>query len=166
MEPAPDLFGWPYALMDRLPGEQLAGLVARKMVGAGDRLRLAARLGDALAEVQALTWPVAGAFDPATGSVRPTAVFKPDLESLRSYALPPGLDAPAFVREFIARSRRAAPDATTAADEAWAEAVIARAGMPCGSRSTPAACCRTTRKPTWPPCASLGAGGGSAGSST
>jgi hypothetical protein len=83
---SPDLFGWPDALMGRLPGEQLAGLVARKMVGAGDRLRLAARPGDALAEVQALTWPVAVTFDPATGGVRPTTAFKPDLESLRSVA--------------------------------------------------------------------------------
>jgi hypothetical protein len=126
---APDdgLFGWPYALMGRLPGEQLAGLVARGAVAPGDRLRLAGQLGAVLAEVQELTWPVAGTFDPASGGIRPCAAFNPGLESLAGYGLPPDLDAPAYVREFLARARRAAPERTTAADEAWAEAVIARA---------------------------------------
>jgi hypothetical protein len=127
VEPDAGLFGWPYALLGRLPGEQLAGLVARGAVAPADRLRLAGQLGAVLAEVQELTGPAAGAYDPATGGIRPTAAFKPDLESLRSYGLPRGLDAPAFVREFLARSRRVAPERTTAADEAWAEEVIARA---------------------------------------
>lgn len=127
VDQATGLFGWPYALMGRLPGEQLAGLVAHRALDPGDRLRLAREMGGALAEVQELTWPIAGAYDPATGGVRPCAAFSPGLESLRSYGLPPDLDAPGHVREFLARSRRVAPAHTTAADEAWAEGIIARA---------------------------------------
>lgn len=131
VEQSSDVFGWPYALMARLPGEQLDALVKRGAMGGAARLSLAGQMGDRLAEVQELTWPVAGAYDPASGrtagGIRPTAAFNPSLESLRSYALAPNLDAPSYVREFATRARRAAPERTTAADEAWVEDVIARA---------------------------------------
>lgn len=45
----PDLFGWTYAVMPRLPGESAADL--REAAGEDDRLRLAAAMGEALAQL-------------------------------------------------------------------------------------------------------------------
>lgn len=127
VEQSTALFGWPYAIMARLPGAQLAGLVQRGTIGPADRLHLARQLGDTLAEVQELTWPFAGVYDPTTGGIRLSAAHNPGMESLRSYQLPPELDTPGYVREFLARARRVAPRLATAADEAWVETVLQRA---------------------------------------
>ena len=127
VEQSSELFGWPYAVMARLPGEQLGGLVNRGALAPGDRLYLARLMGDTLAEVQELVWPVAGKYDPSTGGIRATAAFNPSAESLKTYALTPGIDAPGYVREFLARARRIAPERTTTTDEEWVEGIITRA---------------------------------------
>ena len=140
VEQSPALFGWPYAIMGRLPGEQLGGAVRRGAIGAADRLRLAREMGGVLAETQEVTWDVAGPYDPAigaTGGIRASAAHNPGMEALTSYALPRELDTAAYVREFVERARRAAPGRTTAADEAWAEEVLARGAAALREQFTP-----------------------------
>lgn len=127
VEQSPVLFGWPYAIMQRLPGEQLGEVVKAGALGATDRLRLTRELGHALAETQDLTSPVAGPYDPATAAIRASAAHNPSLEALTSYALPRELTTEAYVREFLERARRAAPERPTAADEAWVDALLTRA---------------------------------------
>jgi hypothetical protein len=126
VEQSPALFGWPYAVMGRLRGEQVTAAVRRGAIGRADRLSLARQLGAVLAETQDVTWPVAGPYHPTTGGIQASAAHNPGMEALESYALPKALDTAAYVREFLERVRRAAPARTTAADEAWVEEVLAR----------------------------------------
>ena len=74
LDAADDIFGWSYLLMPRMPGLQLADPAVRASLAPCDRLGVAHALGACLAEVHALAWPVAGAFDLAAGTVLPDAL--------------------------------------------------------------------------------------------
>jgi hygromycin-B 7''-O-kinase len=100
-----DTFGWPYAIMPRLPGEQLADrawLLARRHA---DQVGIARALGEGLARLQAATWHRAGRYDPGRGEV---------VEE----------DRVAAARRDLERACRQAPEVTTAEAAAWMEAVI------------------------------------------
>ncbi|HEY5107694.1 MAG TPA: aminoglycoside phosphotransferase family protein [Caulobacteraceae bacterium] len=63
---ATDIFGWPYIVMPRMPGDCFDERTIRKALGAEDRRAVAAALGANLVEMQKLRWPFAGDFDPTS----------------------------------------------------------------------------------------------------
>lgn len=71
LDAALDLFPWPYLIMPRLPGIRLEDPRARARLSGADHEEIARALGAGLAGLQALTWPFAGDFDPAAGTIVP-----------------------------------------------------------------------------------------------
>ena len=69
IDAASDIFGWPYVLMPRMPGINLADPTVRATLTENDSRAIAHALGDALVDLQVLTLPHFGAFDPATGNI-------------------------------------------------------------------------------------------------
>ena len=63
---APDILGWPYIIMPRMPGACFDERTIRASLAADDRRDVAVALGSNLAEMQTLTWPFAGDFDPSS----------------------------------------------------------------------------------------------------
>ena len=59
----PDIFGWPYGVMPRMPGECFVEYTIAGTLGPEDRRAVAAAAGTTLAELQRLTSPFAGDFD-------------------------------------------------------------------------------------------------------
>lgn len=58
-----DIFGWPYLVMPKMPGECFDERSILKALSAEDRRGVAQALGEMLAEMQKLTSPFAGNFD-------------------------------------------------------------------------------------------------------
>lgn len=71
LDPATDIFGWPYALMPRMPGHHFNDHAWFATLTMDDRIAIAAALGDTLADLHALTWPHAGRYDPTTNTIEP-----------------------------------------------------------------------------------------------
>jgi len=68
-DPASDIFGWPYLVMPRMPGDCLNERTIRKALPPQARREVAASIGATLAELQRLTAPAAGDYDPDTGAL-------------------------------------------------------------------------------------------------
>lgn len=68
---ASDIFGWPYLIMPKMPGLCTDERSILKALGPDDRRGVAVALGENLAEMQRLTWPFAGDFNPATIELEP-----------------------------------------------------------------------------------------------
>jgi aminoglycoside phosphotransferase (APT) family kinase protein len=62
----PDIFGWPYVIMPRMPGLSFDERSIRGTLSLEQRHGVASALGDALARQQKLAWPFAGDVDPNT----------------------------------------------------------------------------------------------------
>lgn len=112
LETSADIFGWPYVLTKRLPGQALADPALIASFSPEERLQIARRQGETLAALQALTWDTAGDFDLASGTIKPFMG---------------GHSA-----HLIGEVRRHAADAERSgsfppADWAWTEAILARA---------------------------------------
>ena len=71
LDAAADIFGWPYALMPRMPGRCFNERDIVKSLDANARRAIATALGGNLAEMQRLTWPFAGDFDTHTIELAP-----------------------------------------------------------------------------------------------
>ena len=108
-----DIFGWPYVLMPRMPGINLADPAVRSELSERDKCGVAAALGDTLIDLQALTHPHYGAYDPAIGTIRAAPGSFADWAIARN-------------DEWIARCD-AASDALTAGDRAWIADIVAAA---------------------------------------
>ena len=119
------IFGWSYAIMPRLPGRPLADKAFRGSLGGAAQREIARALGHTLADLQALEWPLPGAYDPTTRTIRQSGAVNPVAVNPADAA--PGVDAPAYARQLLAQAQAVAPEQTTAADAAWAESVIAGA---------------------------------------
>ena len=65
------IFKWPYVIMPRMPGAQLADSEITNSLGQDDWLSLASAMGELVAEMQKLTWPFCGEYDGAKGTVVP-----------------------------------------------------------------------------------------------
>lgn len=129
-----DIFGWSFVIMSRMSGLQLADSQVVKQLEPSDRRGIAYALGENLAEMQDLTWPIAGRYNTATHSVEPferaqsfPAVFDVQLtdkeETLNLYT--------ESVKEHIhlrlTDAQRWNATATTPKDIAWVEQLIAKA---------------------------------------
>lgn len=66
-----DIFGWPYLIMPRMPGQCFDERSIRRSLEAGDRHGVAVALGEMLAEMQTLAWPFAGDFGLASIQLEP-----------------------------------------------------------------------------------------------
>jgi aminoglycoside phosphotransferase (APT) family kinase protein len=108
---ATDIFGWAYAIMPRLPGEQLQDPATRTARTDADRLGIAAAMGEALALLQEATWPVHAWYDVEKGELAP--LEKPFAEWHADWTGGYWLDR-----------CRAASTATTDGDVAWVRKVI------------------------------------------
>lgn len=110
IELSPDIFGWAYAIMPRLPGIDVGNPDVRKTLSRDDKIGLARAMGEALARLQALTWPHYGDYDLDSGAIVPAD------DSFTEWTL-------ARVRDQLARCREASA-ATTDTDVAWVETII------------------------------------------
>ncbi len=70
LEPSPDIFGWSYAILPKLPGMNVALPDARAALTAGEHAEIAAALGVALAELHTVVWDVPGDYDPSSDAIR------------------------------------------------------------------------------------------------
>jgi hypothetical protein len=68
---ASDIFGWPYLVMPRMPGQCFDERSIRKSLDREDRRGVAIALSEMLAEMQTLTWPFAGDFGEASIQLEP-----------------------------------------------------------------------------------------------
>jgi len=74
----PDFFGWPYAIMPRLTGLQLASSEVRSEISEADCLGIAEAMGVNLAIMHQLQHPYPGFYDPKTDRIKPlTEIFVP-----------------------------------------------------------------------------------------
>lgn len=115
IEKAPEIFGWSYAVMPRLPGRSLADPGVRAALTPDDRLALADALGRHLALLHETAWERPHLFDHKAGDLVPM----------------PEPFAAWYARElraWLARCRAASPR-TTQADVEWVESIVA-AGLP------------------------------------
>ena len=71
LEISPEIFGWPYIIAPRLPGQPLADPELIAGLSMDDRLQIARAQGETLGALQALTWDAAGDFDLAAGGAAP-----------------------------------------------------------------------------------------------
>lgn len=113
LDPGTEIFGWRYVIMPRLPGVPLADPQVFASLAPDDRRGIARALGETLAAMQALTWPVAGTYDRVGGTVQPFA------EGYAVWVL-------ARVRRLLAQARAQTPQLVTEEDVAWVEALIDR----------------------------------------
>jgi aminoglycoside phosphotransferase (APT) family kinase protein len=68
-DPASDIFGWPYLVMPRMPGDCFNERAIRKALTPEARREVAASIGATLADLQRLTAPAAGDYDPDIGAL-------------------------------------------------------------------------------------------------
>lgn len=113
LDESPEIFGWSYAIMPKLPGLQLEDAAVVAGLTPDDRRGIARALGETLREMQRLTWPVAGAYDLQTDGVKSLAESHADR-------------VVAHIRRNLARARGHTPQLTTPADARWVEELIAR----------------------------------------
>lgn len=107
VETSPEIFGWPFALMPRIPG------VVEGADEPAERLDLARALGEGLAALHAIEAEAPGDYDPAADAVVPYAVDHETRVLDRLY-------------EWLDRCRAARPEATDDADLAWLEEIVAQ----------------------------------------
>jgi hypothetical protein len=70
IDDASDIFGWPYAIMPRVPGVNLQDPELRKQWSHADRIRVARAMGDGLGRLQQLRFDRYGEYDRETGVLR------------------------------------------------------------------------------------------------
>jgi len=107
-----DIFGWPYLVMPRMPGQCFDERSILKALDAADRRGVAAALGEMLAEMQTLTSPFAGDFGQTSIAPEPYAA---------------GAFAHAVAETRMAVRVADANGAMTADDAAWIDDVAERA---------------------------------------
>lgn len=116
VEDDPALFGWPYGLMPRLPGIQLADGDVRKSLSPQDRSGIVVALAECLAALHDARFEAVGVYHEATKAFTPAE--KPYEDWFADWT-----------RWWLQRCRDASP-ATTDDDVAWVEAVLAEAREP------------------------------------
>lgn len=108
-----DIFGWPYALMPRMPGQPLPWPESFQRRDAATRLAVARALGEGLGLLQELRWPFAGAFDAGVGAVLP---FPTSL----------GERVAGLVRQRLEEVRAVTPERVGDADVAYVAGIVRR----------------------------------------
>jgi len=120
--------------MPRMPGLQLADRQVKNQLRPTERQGIAQALGENLAWMQELTWPIAGRYNAATNSIEPfERIHELPVESspLAESPTPPRLSYSERVKEnlryCLARAQEYNASATPQKDIAWVEEFIADA---------------------------------------
>jgi hygromycin-B 7''-O-kinase len=138
VDSSPDIFGWSYALMPRMPGIQLADPEIREQLSSSDRLAIAHTLGENLAYIQKAKWPICGRYQVATDSVEPFELKQelawpfpvesdPHLATLLPTPISYAQRVLACLRNLLRRAQVVNGSATTQEDIVWAENYIEEA---------------------------------------
>ncbi|HEY4385352.1 MAG TPA: aminoglycoside phosphotransferase family protein [Ktedonobacteraceae bacterium] len=135
IDPTPDIFGWSFVLMPRMPGLQLADPQVKKQLGSADRRGIAQALGETLAQMQQVTMPFAGRYNASLETIEP---FELAYELV--WPLPVTSDASlkpkiityservtACLRHLLNRAHEYNAQTTTADDILWVEELIIEA---------------------------------------
>lgn len=135
IDPTPDIFGWSFVLMPRMPGLQLIDPHVKEQLSAAERLGIAQALGENLAHMQEVTWPFAGRYDATTNSVEPFDLAHELAWPFPLESLPVEVErtptpitfsegVKACLRYTLVRSQKRNAEATTAKDFFWVEELI------------------------------------------
>ena len=138
IQPSVEIFGWSFVLMPRMPGLQLADTQVTAQLGPADRHGIARALGDNLAHIQDVKWPISGRYNAATRSVEPfdlahelASPFPVESDAQLASMLPTPIvyseRVKVVIRQLLARSRTYNVAATTPDDIRWVEDLIADA---------------------------------------
>jgi hygromycin-B 7''-O-kinase len=132
VDESPEIFGWSYVVMPRMPGIQVEDPKVKQLLSHDDRRQMAHAMGETLAPLHQVTSEISGRYDITTRSIRPF-----DLAHELAYPFPPPVVEPArsrtisnservlgVIRRLLAKSR-AIDDHTTEADANWVEELIA-----------------------------------------
>ena len=138
IDPTPDIFGWSFVLMPRMPGLQLDDPQVKKRLGLAERRGVAQALGENLAHMQEVTWPFSGRYNAATDTVEPF-----ELVNELAWPFPVESDAEladmapgnisyserviACLRHHLTRSQKYDAAVTTPEDLAWVEGLLVEA---------------------------------------
>ncbi len=133
-----DIFGWSFVLMPRMQGLQLADEEVKKRLSTVEKQGIAYALGENLAQMQKLIWPVAGRYNAATHSVEPferihTLVWPFSAESsvrsanMESTIISYGEAVKEGLRYSLVHTQEYNATTTTVEDIAWVEELIAEA---------------------------------------
>jgi hygromycin-B 7''-O-kinase len=115
--PAPEIFGWGFVIMPKMPGLQLADPQMMARLSMDERRGVARALAAMLIEIQTLTWECPGRYDATTQTVQPM------MQDYRSWIAQ-------RTRELLAQAQ-SYNDNTPATDAAWVEDIIARTAHTC-----------------------------------
>lgn len=138
IDPGTDIFGWSFVLMPCMPGLQLNDPRVKEHLSADDRLSIAHAIGENLAKMQQVTWPISGRYNPVTDAVEPFDLATelawpfPVLSNKQLAAMPPTVISyskrvTACLRHHLASSQAHNTAATTREDLLWVELIIADA---------------------------------------
>jgi aminoglycoside phosphotransferase (APT) family kinase protein len=132
VDASPEIFGWSYVLMPRMPGIQVEDPKVKRLLSQEDRRQMAHAMAETLASLHEVTAEISGRYDAASGSIKPF-----DLAHELSYPFPPRPEELArtrtisncervigVIRRLLAKSR-AVNDHTTEGDANWVEEMIA-----------------------------------------
>ncbi len=133
-----DIFGWSFVIMPRMPGLQLADPQVKEQLGLADRRGIAQALGENLARMQEVTWPIAGRYNAATKAVKPFELAHElawpspieadsQLASMKPTFIPYREGVKARLRHHLIRAQECNATATTSEDISWVEGLIVNA---------------------------------------
>lgn len=133
-----DIFGWNFVIMPRMSGLQLEDSESQKRLGDRERRSIARALGENLASMQQVTWPIVGRYNAATDTVEPFELAHElahpfSIESnIQQVGIAPTLlsyseRVQAVLRQLLARSQARNPLTTTPGDIFWVKERIAQA---------------------------------------
>ena len=115
--PVPEIFGWAFVIMPKMPGLQLADSQVVAHLSMDERRGVARALAAMLIEIQTLTWEHPGRYDATTQTVQPM------MQDYRSWIAQ-------RTHELLAQAQ-GYNDNTPATDAAWVEDIIARTSHAC-----------------------------------
>jgi hygromycin-B 7''-O-kinase len=132
IDPTLDIFGWSFVLMPRMPGLQLTDQKVKDQLGTAERQGIARALGENLAHIQEVTWPIVGRYNAATNTVEPFELahelawpfpVESDtrLASMASTIISYSERVKVCLRHLLARSQEHNAMTTTSEDLLWVE---------------------------------------------
>ena len=117
LNPYSEIFGWPFVIMPRMSGLQLADAQIMSKLSMDERRGVAQALAAMLIEIQTLTWEHSGRYNIATQQIEPLG------QEYRRGVVE-------RIRELITQAQSYNAN-TTATDVAWAENIIERTARAC-----------------------------------
>lgn len=132
IDESPEIFGWSYVLMPRMPGIQVEDPKAKQLLSPADRRQMAHAMGETLAALRQVTSEISGRYDTASRSIKPFDLAQElaypfpaePAEIARSRTISNRERVLGVIRRLLAKSR-VVNDHTSEADANWVEGIIA-----------------------------------------